>query len=237
MRSRKNVHTSVHQEHNGVRQNRDCIESNLVGPLQVKSVGGARYNVIFKDVFSKYKTVNFFKQKSDTADCFLDYTKKVVPYTDHHVKVLCCNNGSEFVNGYLKTSLATLGIQLQTSAAFTPEQNGIAEWDHRSTVESARSKIHAKGVTLKLWAGFQVKTDNLGQPYSRKDRFFAKGYRQVNGIDCQESFTPIARYDSLRIIFAINATHDLELIQLDLTAAFLNDVIEEIVHIRQPEGY
>jgi hypothetical protein len=48
--------------------------------------------------------------------------------------------------------LSLIGIQLQTSAPYTPEQNGIAERDHRSTVESARSQIHAKGVTLKLWA-------------------------------------------------------------------------------------
>ena len=43
-------------------------------------------------------------------------------------------------------------IKHQTCAAHTPEQNGIAESDHRTTVESERSLIHPKGAPLKLWA-------------------------------------------------------------------------------------
>jgi hypothetical protein len=52
------------------------VVSDMVGPLQVNSVGEARYYVLFKDVHSKYKVVYFMERKSETADCFLDYTKK-----------------------------------------------------------------------------------------------------------------------------------------------------------------
>jgi hypothetical protein len=130
----------------------DCIVSDLVGPFQVDSVGGARYYALFKDVYSKYKTVYFLKHKSETADCFLNFVKTVFTATGRHVQLLRCDGGTEFINNYLKNQLSLIGIQLQTSAPYTPEQNGIAERDHRSTVESARSQIHAKGVPLKLWA-------------------------------------------------------------------------------------
>jgi hypothetical protein len=130
----------------------ECIVSDLVGPLQVESIGGAWYYVIFKDVFSKYKTAYFLKQKSETADCFLAYVKKVHTDTNQRVKMLRCDGGTEYNNRYLKTSLENFGIKLQTSAPYTPEQNGIAERDHRTTVESARSQIHARGIPLKLWA-------------------------------------------------------------------------------------
>jgi hypothetical protein len=53
----------------------ECVVSDLVGPMQVNSVGGARYYVLFKDVYSKYKMVYFLKHKSETANCFLEYTK------------------------------------------------------------------------------------------------------------------------------------------------------------------
>jgi hypothetical protein len=53
------------------------VVSDMVGPLQVNSVGEARYYVLFKDVHSKYKVVYFMERKSETADCFLDYTKKI----------------------------------------------------------------------------------------------------------------------------------------------------------------
>ena len=47
---------------------------------------------------------------------------------------------------------------------------------------------------------FRIKTDQHGQLKRRKARFFAKGYRQVKGIDFQESFAPVVRYDSLRVV-------------------------------------
>lgn len=84
---------------------------------------------------------------------------------------------------------------------------------------------------------FKLKTDKLGLPCRQKARFFAKGYRQVKGVDYQESFAPVVRYDSLRVILAIAAARDLELIQLDVTTAFLNGLIDEVVYIAQPEGY
>ena len=44
------------------------------------------------------------------------------------------------------------GIKQQTSAPYTPEQNGKAERDHRTTVESARSMIHHNEIPIYLWA-------------------------------------------------------------------------------------
>lgn len=51
----------------------------------------------------------------------------------------------------MNTILTSLRIKLQTSAPYTPGKNGIAERDHRFTVESARSQIHDRGVPLNLW--------------------------------------------------------------------------------------
>jgi hypothetical protein len=453
------------------------VVSDLVGPLQVNSVGGARYYVLFKDVHSKYKVVYFMERKSETADCFLDYAKKIKTQTGSRVQTLRCDGDTVYLNDYLKTALADLQINLQISAPYTPEQNGIAERDHRSTVESARSLLHSQGIPLKLWAecinnvvyalnrsvytpdvitpyqrwfgvkpdvsrlrvfgsvtyffipdasrqkldakatkgayvgeceaykasrvyvestgrthisrhvqvferepywtppvaeippspsflppaivspttssvttpivllpkgtakrtilqtslptrtskrglipkklfpfemddpfpvhglmsycvdlalksvslfyeprsfkdamdgpdsihwkkvaddeifshaknntwtltplpshhvcipsgwDFKVKTDQFGHLLRRKARFFAKGYRQEKGVDYLESFAPVVRYDSLRLILAIAAVRDLEIVLLDATTAFLNGVVEDEIYIAQPEGY
>jgi hypothetical protein len=69
-----------------------------------------------------------------------------------------------------------------------------------------------------------LKTHKLGLPCRRKARFFAKGYRQVKGVDYQESFAPVVRYDSVRVILAIAAARDLELIKLDVTTRVVNIV-------------
>lgn len=68
------------------------------------------------------------------------------------MQTIRCDGDTVYLNDYLKTALADLQINLQISAPYTPEQNGIAERDHRSTVESARSLLHSQGIPLKLWA-------------------------------------------------------------------------------------
>ncbi len=84
---------------------------------------------------------------------------------------------------------------------------------------------------------FKIKTGKDGPPTRRKARFFAKGYSQVKGIDFQESFATVVRYDSLRVVIAIAAASDLELFQLDVKTAFLNGEVDEEICIAQPEGY
>jgi hypothetical protein len=84
---------------------------------------------------------------------------------------------------------------------------------------------------------FKVKTDQFGHLLRRKARFFAKGYRQEKGVDYLELFAPVVRYDSLRLILAIAAVRDLEIVLLDATTAFLNGVVEDEIYIAQPEGY
>ena len=61
--------------------------------MQVESVGGTRYYVLFKDVFSRYKVVYFLKNKSETAETFISYKKKVYCETGQRVKMLRCDGG------------------------------------------------------------------------------------------------------------------------------------------------
>lgn len=130
----------------------ELVVTDVVGQIQQKSVSGGEFYVFFKDVFSKYKVAYFLKHKSETAECFKSYTIKMKTDTGKSVKILRSDNGGEYMSHNFKTWLADNGIKHQTCAAHTPEQNGIAERDHRSTVEPARCQKHAKGAPLKLWA-------------------------------------------------------------------------------------
>ncbi len=68
------------------------------------------------------------------------------------MQTIRCDGDTVYLNDYLKTALGDLQINVQISVPYTPEQNGIAERDHRSTVESARSLLHSQGIPLKLLA-------------------------------------------------------------------------------------
>lgn len=68
------------------------------------------------------------------------------------IKILKSDNGREFCNKQMDEYLASRGIKRETTEPYTPEQNGKAERDNRTIVESARTMIHAKNLPLSLWA-------------------------------------------------------------------------------------
>lgn len=70
-----------------------------------------------------------------------------------------------------------------------------------------------------------------------KARLVAKGYSQRSGIDYKETFSPVARYDTIRTLLALAAAEKMQLAQFDIKTAFLNGILEEVVYLEQPEGF
>ena len=64
----------------------------------------------------------------------------------------------------------------------------------------------------------------------------AKGFTQKEGIDYKDTFSPVSKKDSLRIIMALVAHFDLELHQMDVKTAFLNGNLDEDIYMEQPKG-
>ena len=84
---------------------------------------------------------------------------------------------------------------------------------------------------------FKTKRDSIGNIKRYKARLVAKGFTQKDGIDYKETFSPVSKKDSLRIIMALVAHYDLELHQMDVKTAFLNGNLEEEIYMDQPEGF
>ena len=65
----------------------------------------------------------------------------------------------------------------------------------------------------------------------------AKGYTQKEGIDYEETFSPVAMLKSIRILLAIAAHFDYEIWQMDVKTAFLNGYLDETIYMVQSEGF
>ena len=84
---------------------------------------------------------------------------------------------------------------------------------------------------------FRNKQDEHGVVTRNKARLVAKGYAQVAGLDFEETFAPVARLESIRILLAYAAHHSFRLYQMDVKSAFLNGPIKEEVYVEQPPGF
>ncbi|GJS84264.1 retrovirus-related pol polyprotein from transposon TNT 1-94 [Tanacetum coccineum] len=71
---------------------------------------------------------------------------------------------------------------------------------------------------------------------NNKARYVAKGYRQEEGIDFEESFAPVARIKAIRIFIANAASKNMTIYQMDVKTTFLNGKLKEEVYVSQPEG-
>ncbi|BBH09902.1 transposable element gene [Prunus dulcis] len=83
---------------------------------------------------------------------------------------------------------------------------------------------------------FRNKTDEKGQIMRNKARLVAQGYTQIEGLDFDETFAPVARLESVRLLLSIACYLRFKLYQMDVKSAFLNGVLQEEVYVEQPAG-
>ncbi|GJU15949.1 retrovirus-related pol polyprotein from transposon TNT 1-94 [Tanacetum coccineum] len=94
-----------------------------------------------------------------------------------------------------------------------------------------------KAFVISLKWIYKVKLDELGGILKNKARLVARGYRQEEGIDFEESFAPVARLEAIRIFLAFAAHMNMVIYQMDVKTAFLNGNLREEVYVSQPDGF
>src|SRR5579859_1036523 len=84
---------------------------------------------------------------------------------------------------------------------------------------------------------FRNKQDEHGVVTRNKARLVAQGFTQVEGLDFEETYAPVARLEAIRMLLAFATHHDFKLFQMDVKSAFLNGPIQELVYVKQPPGF
>ena len=130
----------------------ELIHSDVCGPMPSLSLGHARYYVLFTDDFSGWRVVYFMKNKSEVPALFRLFVASLLNETGNRVRTLRSDNGGEFEGNSFKQYLAERGIRHETSAAYTPAQNGVAERGNRTIMDGARSMLLASNLPPSLWA-------------------------------------------------------------------------------------
>lgn len=84
---------------------------------------------------------------------------------------------------------------------------------------------------------FKIKRNSDGSVARYKARLVANGNQQSEGVDFSETFSPVIKQPTIRVVLSLAVHHQWSLRQLDVTNAFLHGVIDEEVYMRQPLGY
>jgi hypothetical protein len=107
------------------------------------------------------------------------------------------------------------------------EKNNTWEMVHRP---------EGKNIIGSKWI-FKNKLNEQGQVVRNKARLVCKGYAQIEGLDFDETFAPVARLEAIRIFLAYACHKRFKVYQMDVKSVFLNGDLNEEVYMEQPEGF
>lgn len=129
----------------------ELIHTDLAGPMEEETWGGARYFLIFVDEFSRKVMGYMLKSKTEVFAKFKEFKVFVANQINKKIKKLRSDNGSEYINDKFPSFLRANGIHYQTSVAHTSQQNGVAERTIRIVIEKARCMLQDSGLSKKFW--------------------------------------------------------------------------------------
>ena len=84
---------------------------------------------------------------------------------------------------------------------------------------------------------FKTKRNQNGDIVRHKARLVARGFTQRYGIDYAETYSPVVRYTTVRLLVAWAATHKMKIHQMDVVTAYLQGDVEEELYLEQPQGF
>lgn len=130
----------------------DIMHSDLCGPMQTQSIGGAKYLLTFTDDASKWTEVRFLRSKTEVLEQIKELVLLMENLKGLKVKFFQSDNGTEFRNVEFDKFLRQHGISRRLSAPYTPQQNGVAERKNRTLIEMARCLLFQADLPKMFWA-------------------------------------------------------------------------------------
>ena len=116
------------------------------------SLGRKKYALFIVDDFTRYTWVYFLAGKNETSLILTEHVKQLDRESEHKVKIIRSDNGTEFRNGSMEEFCKERGVKQEFSAPGTPQQNGVVERKNRTLIEAARTMLDEAKLPTYFWA-------------------------------------------------------------------------------------
>nr|GEU80340.1 putative ribonuclease H-like domain-containing protein [Tanacetum cinerariifolium] len=125
---------------------------DLFGPTFVKSLMKKMYCLVVTDDYSRFTWIFFLASKDETSAIFKTFITGIENLVDHKVKVIRCDNKTEFKNREMNQFCEMKGIMRQYSVARTPQQNRVDERRNRTLIGATRTMLADSKLPTTFWA-------------------------------------------------------------------------------------
>ncbi|GKC58974.1 putative ribonuclease H-like domain-containing protein [Tanacetum coccineum] len=109
------------------------------------------YYLVITDDYSRFSWVFFLATKDETSGILKTFITGIENQINHKVKIIRCDNGTEFKNNDMNQLCGMKGIKREFSVARTPQQNGVAERKNRTLIEAARTMLKDSLLPTTFW--------------------------------------------------------------------------------------
>ncbi|GJU09590.1 putative ribonuclease H-like domain-containing protein [Tanacetum coccineum] len=135
-----------------ISQPLQMLHMDLFGPTFVRSINHKIYCLVVTDDYSRFSWVFFLATKDETSRILKTFITGIENQINHKVKIIRCDNGTEFKNNDMNQFCGMKGIKREFSVARTPQQNGVAERKNRTLIEAARTMLADSLLPTTFWA-------------------------------------------------------------------------------------
>ncbi|KAK2369702.1 secreted RxLR effector protein [Trifolium repens] len=177
-------------EHQTTSKVLEVLHMDLMGPMQVESLGGKRYAFMVVDDYSRYTWVNFIREKSVAFDVFKELCTQIQREKGSNVVRIRSDHGREFEKSKFNEFCSTEGIKHEYSSPITPQQNGVVERKGKETEVAAEATKSEKkkivGPTRRL-SRVEIPSKQKKQSSKRKTPKKKKTVGGASGKDVEDN--------------------------------------------------
>ncbi|GJT60404.1 putative ribonuclease H-like domain-containing protein [Tanacetum coccineum] len=134
-----------------ISQPLQILHMDLFRPISIRSINHKTYCLVVTDDYSRFSWVFFLATKNETNGILKTFITGIENQINHKVKIIKCDNGTEFKNNDMNQFGRMKGIKREFRVARTPQQNGVAKRKNRTLIEAAMTMLADSLLPTTFW--------------------------------------------------------------------------------------